>query len=224
MSEKPAHIELPAATQNFVAAHAFEAMYQSTQGEQLILIETRTGLDASTLLFTMIDDQPVRASSIPDLILLRSDCISLSISHIVPILWNDVPSKGQLTEVFLPTPNGTRWSVKLNLAIGNATYEAPPCISLTEAMWELQTVTETAIPNLTWSLQTCLECRYSYPAFLGPSSDRDELRCYRDAPEALTERQQKHKFASWEALTAGAYFVSAFHRCAAWQANFSGGD
>ena len=217
MPEKPTDNKLPGTTQNFVAAHFFEATYQSAHGDQLILIETRTRHDNSTLVFTMIDGQPVRASSIPDLVLSRSDCISLSISHVVPMLWNSAPLKGQLIEVFHPTPNGSHWSVTLKLTIDDVTYNTSPCISLTEAMFELQTLIEKSVPDLKWSLRTCLECKYSFPAFLGPSSDRDELKCYRDASEALTERQQKHKFASSEALNAGAYFVNAFHRCAAWQ-------
>ena len=68
-----------------------------------------------------------------------------------------------------------------------------------------------------WHLKTCHGCKFSRPAFLWPVSDRDELRCYRDAPDALAELRSQGKFASSEALHAGEYFVNAFHRCSAWE-------
>lgn len=213
-------IELPAYVEKFVAVDHFEAIYTTEQGEQSILVEARTMIDAirgTSLVYTVIDGQPVRSTNIYSLVIEQPGCISLSIVHHLDVLWNGSIKRGELTEIIYPTPDDKSYpySVILSLIIDDVTYRTTPCDILQDAVWELQEILEADGIDL-W-FRTCYHCNFSSGAFLWPISDRDGLRCYRDSAEALKEVKQKAKYASREARHAGVYFVNAFHRCAAWE-------
>lgn len=200
--------------QNFIAAKVYEAVFKTQQAEEIITLELRTRSDRTTTLFTVIDNQETRAASIPSLLLIRPDCISLSIAHTLDVQWNDVRKKCTLTEIFLPEwDNRSFVPLKIALMVDDETYLTSVGISFTEVMSDLHDVIR---PRINWRLVTCYDCKYSRPAFLGPTSDRDELRCFRDTPTAFRQIEQTAKFVSGELLHAGDYFVDAFHRCAAW--------
>jgi hypothetical protein len=207
--------ELPVYLRNFVAASAFEAVYITEQGEQTLLVEVRRKPDGKMLLFTVVDGQQVREGSIQEFILTHQACKSLCIRHTVHVLWNSTPKTGELLEIFVPEQDVSRGiSVRLRLTIASTAYETDACATLTEALMELDDVIGS---ETDWWLQICHDCYYSAPAFLFPVDDRDDLRCYRDAPDVVAEVRDKGKFASPEALYAGSYFVNAFHTCAAWR-------
>jgi hypothetical protein len=208
--------QLPAYTRNFVAVSAFEAIYRTEQDEQTLIWESRISPDRKATLFTRIGNKEIRVGSIHEFVLEDSRCISMTVPHKVRVVWNGSPTAAELLEVFIPAPSDKLAPVhiKVSLTIGDASYESVECDSLTEAVWELD---EMIGPTVEWSLQTCFDCIFSWPAFLGPTSERDELRCYRDAPEAFEEIRAKSKFASQKAREAGHYFVNAFHTCAGWK-------
>lgn len=201
-------------TQRFISVHTYYARYRTQQSEQIILLETRTKSDRSRQIFTIINDEQVRATSIQALLLMRPDCKSLSISHEVSVVWDNSIKNATLIEIFSISQSLGQVSVSLVLEIDGISYSTSECVSFTEAVDELREITG---HDKVWRLQTCFDCRFSRPAFLDPTDDREELRCYRDAPEAFEDVQARSKFASQEALSAGDYFVDAFHKCAGWQ-------
>ena len=107
-------------------------------------------------------------------------------------------------------------SVQLQLVLDGEAYTTTPCDVLQDAQMELNAIVG---PEVQLVLQSCTNCIYCTPFDLGPGwDDRNGLRCHRDAPPLLfDEVRRKGKFASWDALYGGHYFVNAFHRCAAWQ-------
>lgn len=52
------------------------------------------------LLFTVVDGQQVRASSIQEFILTHQACKSLCIRHTVHVRWNSTPETGEVFEIF----------------------------------------------------------------------------------------------------------------------------
>ncbi len=203
------------ASQNFVAAQAFEAAYEDTQGQQNIMLELRFKADESCLLFTIVRDEPVYASSIHDFVLKCRDCTQLSIGHNLFVLWNGISKPAQLVEHFIPNRGKPLVIIKTSLFIDGIVFESTDCDTLQDAIGELHDLTDAGI---SWQIKTCYHCKFCYLAFLGPQSDRDDYRCYRDAPEAFAEVQERgYKFASRASQIAGSYFVNAFHTCAAWE-------
>lgn len=201
--------------EGFVAVRAYEAVYETRESAQSVVIELRAKSDSTHLIFTIIDGTEVRASSIQSLVLKRIDCVSLTLIHQFSVLWNSTVKKAILKEAFIrDTDISSYVPVKLSLIIDGETYTTiERCDSFTEAMQELH---ERVGTEIQWRLQTCFDCEFCWSAFLYPTSDRDELRCYRDAPEAFKEIQTKRKFSSQDAIRAGHYFVHALHTCAAW--------
>lgn len=201
--------------QNFVSVSVYNALYETEQGEQEIVLELRVKSDRSKQLFTIIDSQHIYSDSIQALLLARPNCKLISISHSIVLVWNEEKKNATLVEAFCKDKHTSKLCVILKMTCEGLTYETSECDTLSDAISELHELTGQSI---TWHLQTCYDCRLSDLAFLGPTDERDELRCYRDAPEALQEEvETKYKFASLEALNSGVYFVSAFHRCAAWK-------
>jgi len=183
----------------------------------MLLIEMRISAEGKILLFTVVNGQQIRSSSIQEFVLSHPDCLSLSIGHSVNILWNKAIERAELYEIYVPVHSGHNLiRVKVRLIVGNTTHETEACETLTEAVMELKELTS---PDAEWWIQTCHHCIYSYPAFLGPGwDDRDQLRCYRDTPDEFVQIHQKgQKFVSSDTMYAGNYFVHAFHTCAAWR-------
>ncbi|MBX3065730.1 MAG: hypothetical protein KF726_22320 [Anaerolineae bacterium] len=201
---------------SFVSTHWYDAIYETPVEQISIIFEERIQADRSSLIFTRLNDgREIRASSIPDLVITNIDCISLSIKHEISVWWNGKTEKGQLEETFARSQeDSSNTSVTLVLNVRAGQYTTTACESFTEAMFELHNITP---QEISWRLQTCFDCKFSYPAFTDPTSDRDELQCHRDAPLAFQEVQTKGKYASLAALHAGDYFVNAFHTCAAWE-------
>jgi hypothetical protein len=201
----------------FVAPHLFEGEYHTDTQVHPLLLELRKYPDGRLAIFTVLDQQPLRATSFQALILSRPDCRALSLSHRVALQWNGTAKRAHLREYFIATPDlPSKVAIQLTLSIDNQTYHTSHCETLQEAYSELMAqLKQTAT---VW-LQTCALCHYSWPALAGPGwDDRDELRCLRDAlPDLVIEMHEKGKFASQAARTAGEYFVHAFHTCAAWQ-------
>jgi hypothetical protein len=210
--------ELPAYARNFMAASSFEATYRTDQGEQTLILEVRRTPDQGLLLFTVVDGQPVRVNSIHSFILTHPACRALSIPHTVGVLWNGTHKRAEFLEVYAPAPDPDptyRVSIEAALTIEGTTYKSEACATLSEAMAELR---DAIGPETDWWLLTCYHCDFQQPAFRFLVDDRDEMRCYRDAPEALfVEAKRRGKGASDEALYAGHYYVNAFHTCAAWR-------
>ena len=205
---KPDHI------QPFASFNKFWATHRTQHGEQTLLWESRRTIDEKQILYTVFDKDEVRVSSINDFLFAYPKCLSLSIKHNVNVLWNGELKHATLSEIFSLQSEPLRCVLKLCLAIGDTRYETEYCDSLTDAIWDLDEIIN---DNVTWWLQTCYDCIYSRPAYLFPVSDRDEMRCYRDVPDAFEEVKNQGKFASNSALHAGHYFVDAFHSCAAWK-------
>lgn len=199
----------------FVSINLFETVSQTDNGSQILLWESRITSDGYRLLFTRIDGIDVRVNSIYDFMLQRPSYSPLEIRHSVSLLWNALSIQAVLVEILILDINDKLAPIhtKLRLETFDKIYATDDAISLTEAIWELH---ELVGEEADWSLQTCHECIYGWPAFRGPISDRDELRCFRDSPDAFAEREIKRKFASEAAFQAGDYFVNAFHTCAAW--------
>jgi hypothetical protein len=201
-------------TSNFISVQTFDAVYTDQQNDQTLILELRYKANRTSLLFTTFNNKQIYSNSIQDFVLKQSNCFSLSIPHNLTVLWDDILKEAQLIETYIPNHEDMSVNVKVSLFVEGNMYESTTCVSLTEAMLDLYDVIGS---NVSWWMQTCFHCKYSNVAFLDPTDDRNELRCYRDVPEAFTEIQQKHKFASSAAFYAGDYNVSAFHRCAAWQ-------
>lgn len=204
---------------HFMAISNFEAIYCTTQHKQLLVWEMRTKYQWNIEFFTRINGRDVRVKSLQDFILSEPDAVSLAIPHRVNVLWNNKPEVAELLEIYTPMkvphhPLMPKVWMNLKLTVGNMSYETTECDHFTEAIWELS---ELIGSETKWVLQTCHSCNFSYPAFPGPVSDRDDLRCFRDEPEAFIQIQEKGKYASLEALNSGDYFVNVFHTCAAWQ-------
>ncbi len=208
--------DLPASGRNFVGVSAVEAVYHAAQVSHRLLLELRRSADGTMRLFTEIGGQQIQARSIHEFILARSDCKSLAIPHRVRVLWQGVPRVADLLEVFIPRHDeAANIHVQLRLDMEGSTYETEPCATLSDAVRELR---ERFPADTEWWLQTCHHCAYSSPFLLGPGwDDRDDLQCYRDAREALAEVRWMGKFAGYDTLHAGDYFVNAFHTCAAWR-------
>lgn len=203
---------LPDSFRAFSSFNKFWAIHRTEQGEQTLLWESRTTVDRKRMLYTIFDDQVVRVNSINEFLFAYPKCLSLSIPHDVKVLWNGESQFAKLTETF--SLQADRVVMKLCLVIGGTTYLTEDCDSLTDAIWELD---EIIGDQIKWWLQTCYDCIYSRPAFLFPVSDRDEMRCYRDVPDAFEEVKRQGKFASISSLQAGHYFIDAYHACAAWE-------
>lgn len=200
---------------NFVIARSFEAIYRTRLGEHVLLWESRTPPSGNALFFTVLDGQEIRVGSIHEFIQQHPECISLSIHHTMHVLWNGVSKKAGLDEIYVPDRTGRAYAmIKLRLVIDSAEFETEECSTLADAALELEEIIGSGVE---WCLQTCFECDYCSSAFPSPASDRDDLRCFRDDPEAFMEVKRKQKFASAEARFSGHYFVNAFHTCAAWR-------
>jgi hypothetical protein len=167
------------------------------------------------IVFTKVGGQLARYDSLQELVLKQPNCRALIISHTLNILWNDTVHKATLYEILSPSEKKSGLvTVKLRLEVNDKEYETEECDSLTEARRHLVEISS----PVTFQLQICADCCHSWPAVTGPGwDDRDELACYRDAPDAEAELVEKGKFASDEAAGAGEFFVNAFHSCAAWQ-------
>lgn len=199
----------------FISFQVYDAIYLTDEGEEHILLEQRQRYDRSFLVYTQIQGREIRANSIHELVISQPDCLSITINHNVPIIWDTISRQVILQETFSPDPTQvTKIAINLKLIVDDVTYESTENDCVTEAWQELH---EEIDPHINWHLKTCLSCNFTRPAFLFPTSDRDEHRCYRDVSEAFTEVQEKSKFASRKARYAGDYFVSAFHRCSAWE-------
>ena len=204
----------PDPTRTFASFNKFWAICHTEQGEQTLLWESRITVDQKHDFYTIFDDQEVHVNSINDFLFTHPKCLSLSVPHDVQVLWNGKSQFAKLTEIFSLQPEKPSVVIRLSLDISDLSYLTGECDALTDAIWELE---EIIGESTKWWIQTCYHCAYSRPAFLVPMSDRDEMRCYRDAPEAYKEVKLRGKFASTIALHAGHYFVSAFHSCAAWK-------
>ena len=153
---------------NFVAVSVCDAIYKTQQGDQSIILESRAKADRTETIFTIIGGQEVRAGSIQELVLKRSDCISLTIEHAISVVWNGVLKTAVLYEIFIHDKNNPAYPpVKIILSVDNTPYETSECDSFSEAMFDLHDVTR---PIAEWRLVTCYDCKYSYPAFSGPHS------------------------------------------------------
>ena len=202
---------------SFIAPHLFEGEYRTDTTVHPLLLEVRKYSDGRMAIFTLLNQQPLRADSFQALLLSRPDCRALSLHHIVTLRWNGSAQRAHLSEHFLPDPEmPSKVAIQLALSIENGSYQTSRCETLQEARGEL--VAQFEEMAIVW-LQTCAMCNYSWPALQGPGwDDRDELRCLRDTPTHLfLEMHEKGKFASQAARTAGEYFVHAFHTCPAWQ-------
>jgi hypothetical protein len=152
---------------------------------------------------------------------MRPDWHELVIPHQIEVLWNDESKQAELHEIYASNPQEqiplsmVPVSMRLRLNLEGNVFETGFNSSLQDALEEIRALIGN--DNQLW-LKTCYECRYVWDAITGPGGDeRDELSCYRDAPAAGAEVRKKGKWASDEATGAGDYFVSAFHRCAAWE-------
>lgn len=203
---------LPDTFRAFSSFNKFWVIHHTEQGEQILLWESRTTAGEKRVLHTIFEGQVVRVNSLDEFLLANPECLSLSIPHDVKVLWNGESQFAKLTEIL--SLRADRVVMKLCLVIGGTTYLTEECDSLTDAIWELDKIIG---EKTEWWLQACYHCIYSRPAFLFPVSDRDEMRCYRDVPEAFEEVKRLGKFAGISALQAGHYFVDAFHACAAWE-------
>ena len=182
----------------FVSAQVHDAIYKTDNGDLSILLEMRQRVNGETEIYTWIHDEKVRAKSIPDLILSRSECLSLTINHDVPVIWGEDIERAILQETLTPNKQDpAHVLLSLKLMVDDIAYETSACVSLTEAIFELD---EKVGNEVKWYLKICHSCKFSRPAFAWPVSDRHELRCYRDAPEAFAEIRNKGKFASRDAL------------------------
>ena len=207
-------VSIPDPIQSFSSFNKFWAIHHTERGEQTLLWESRTTTDEKRTLYTILNGQEVHVNSINEFLLTHSKCLSLSIPHDVQVLWNGKSQSAKLTETFSLQSESISVVINLCLVIDNSRYETEECDTLTDAIWELE---ERIGGGIKWWMQTCYHCLYSRPAFLVPVSDRDEMRCYRDVPDAFEEVKRQGKFASISALQAGHYFVDAFHSCAAWR-------
>jgi len=205
----------------FIAARTFTAIYRTRSGEQPLLFEVRRQFEDQLLLFSIINGEAVRMKSVQDFILKRLECLSLSIPHHIPMQWQGVRKQAELVETFSRSENTNKpILLRLKLTVENKTFEAEgDC--LTEAIFEL---IEAIGPQIDWYLGTCYHCNYFGAFDAGPGEDdREDLRCYRDAPhEQFLEVKKRAKFASLEAHCSGHYFVDAFHTCPAWTPNSVG--
>lgn len=204
---------------HFIATSNFEAKYYSKHGERVLLWEMRTRFPWGREFFARMDGRDIRVRSLQEFMLSESDSISMVVPHHVNILWNGTREVAELSEIFAPmdgplNPLMPKVWTNLRLTVGDMSYETTECDSFSEAIWELRELIGT---KANWLLQTCCHCKFSYHAYHGPVNDRDDLRCFRDNPEAFAEIQKKGKFASIEALNSGDYFVNVFHSCAGWQ-------
>ena len=207
-------LPIPDLIRSFSSFNKFWAIHCTEQGEQTLLWESRTTTDEKFTLYTVLDGQEVRVNSISEFLFAHPKCLSLSIPHDIQVLWDGKSQSAELTEDFSLQSEPSSVVIKLCLVIGNSRYETEECDTLTDAIWELGEIID---GDIKWWVQTCYHCIYSRPAFLVPMSDRDELRCYRDVPDAFEEVKHRGKFADASALHAGHYFVNAFHSCAAWK-------
>jgi hypothetical protein len=209
-------VEVPDYFKNFAAFHVYEAIYHTVEKVEQILLEVRSFANEETSLFTIINDQPVRVGSVHELVYSRPELISLSISHVVRLLWNDEMKKAEIVEIFSHSQDPGHpqvASLQLRLNIEGKTYETTICDTLQDAIEELHEMTRA---EAQWLLYACYSCRYSGYARDYSVSDR-EYWCYRDVPDAYEEIKSKGKYASSAARFAGNYFVDAFHMCSAWQ-------
>ncbi len=209
-------VEVPDYFKNFAAFHAYEAIYRTAEKEEQILLEVRNFADEKELLFTVIDNQPIRVGSIHELVYSRPELISLSIPHMIRLLWKGEIKKAELIEIFSRSQN-TAYppiaSLQLRLNMEGKTYETTICDTLQDAIEELHEMTRA---EALWRLHACYSCRFSGHARDYIVSDR-EYWCYRDVPEVVAEIQAKGRNKSGKGRFDGDYFVDAFHVCAAWQ-------
>ena len=208
--------ELPDYITGFTNFRIHEAIYQTKDKKETILLEFRLTVLEEDILFTVIDGKQIRVETIHHLVQALPALVSLSIPHSIRLLWNGVIKQGELVEIFSPSQDPKHpliASLQLRLTLDDQTYETTICDNLQDAVQELEEMTEA---EAQWWLCTCYHCHYSDHNRLYSLSDR-EYACYRDVPEALAEIRAKGKIASPEARRAGKYFVDAFHTCAAWK-------
>lgn len=208
--------EFPSYANNFASFRVYEAIYRTAQKEEEILLEFRGSANEEELVFTVIDNRPIRVGSIHELVHMLPELVSLSIDHSVRLVWNGEIKKVKLTEIFSHSqdPNHPQVaSMQLRLVVDGKSYETTVCDTLTDAIWELRELTEKVAE---WDLYACFNCEYAGHAQEYSNSDR-EFWCYRDVPEAIAGIHAGVKYANQKARFAGRYFVDAFHTCAAWQ-------
>jgi hypothetical protein len=210
-------MEMNEVYKNFIGANNFIAIYNTLTDTLLLLCESRVLADGQQVFYTNVDGSEIYANSIHDFVRNDTKCISLSIEHPVYVGSKGETNEAILTEQFIRAENDNIAPIhfKTILSIGDKLYESDECDTLTDSIEELL---EILGKDQRCRLQICHCCNFSWPAFLHPVSERDELRCFRDAPVDLFEEVlAKGKFASKNARFSGHYYVNAFHRCAAWQ-------
>ncbi len=207
--------KLPEYAINFVSSHVQEAVYRTEHEEQIVLLESRQSPTEEEILFTIINGQEFRASSIHELVYALPSLVSLSLSHSVRLLWNGFIKKAVLVEIFTPshTQRPPLADLQLRLIIDDKSFQTTACDTLQDAVWELH---ELIGDEVKWWLYTCYSCQYSGYARDYLVSDR-QYWCYRDVPEAVSEIQAIGRAHRLRARWSGAYFVDAFHTCAAWR-------
>jgi hypothetical protein len=202
----------------FMSASSFRAVLRSDDGDESILVEMRKRVDGRWKVFTVVASEIVRASSLQELLLTRPDCYELVIPHEIEVSLNGETKHAQLYEIYARTLQEQvmgRVSIRLRLYIEGSVFETGFNDVLQDALEEIRELIGNG--NQLW-LRTCHDCRHVWATVNGGGWDeRDELSCYRDAPEAGAEVRKKGKFASKKAIGAGEYYVSAFHSCAAWE-------
>ena len=200
----------------FVSTRVYTAVCQRNGKEELILIESRQSELEKTLVFTVVDGKQIRIGSMLELVQSLPLLESLSMRHIIRVLWNNEFRDAELVETLVPSrvaDDTSLPSLKLALVLEGKTYETTLCDVLTDAYIEMHEMTEDVAA---WRWCTCFCCRYARHARFYSNSDR-QYWCYRDVPDALAEIEAKGKSASSESRFAGNYYVDAFHTCAAWQ-------
>jgi len=110
----------------------------------------------------------------------------------------------------IPNTNG---SLKIRLIRDNLQFESEASDTLTDAICDIQEEVE---PDVDLWLMTCFHCKFAGHALNYLVGDR-EFWCYRDAPEAFEDVLKRGKSAKMSSRFAGAFFVNAFHTCAAWE-------
>jgi hypothetical protein len=207
--------KLPENAAHFVSSHIQEAVYKTEYEEQIILLESRQFPTEEELLFTIVNDQEFRVPSIHELVYALPSLMSLSLSHSIRLFWNGVIKKATFIEIFTPsrTQRPPLADLQIKLAIDDKSFQTTICDTLQDAIWELHDLTRT---EAEWRLYTCYHCQYSGQARDYLVGDR-QYWCYRDVPDAIAEIKARGKPIRSETRWAGAYYVDAFHTCAAWR-------
>ena len=201
----------------FMAALSYAATCQMDHGEVPLILELRRFPDGAVLWFTIVEGREIRANSFRGLFESIPEMVSVAIPHQLTVTWNGRSREATIIErMFRDTEAPFDVSVQLQLVLDSEAYTTTACDVLQDAQMELYDIVR---PEVQLVVQTCTTCFYGYGLSLGPGwDDRNDLRCHRDSPPQLFDSlRRKGKFASWDARYSGHYFVSAFHRCAAWR-------